>query len=362
MDPHRPLGFVDRAAAAVDCRVVRRNGRCCSTRERTCSRSGRRYRCLRLEPVDLPPRTLAPRAPARIDRLHSPTRAAPISVCTTTRRWPGAWRRLPPLGVVGAFNAVSLAAAVLTGMAMFLRRGGFKLRPLSAVMVGALFIASPTPVSARRGAFQLRPGGGLPLFLWSLCVCSIAVAPAMRCSSARRRRSLYSDAYRDLIPMGTFVVGWRFTAVRWDGGGRRLRGALRGFDAVIVFTSAAIVWRLLHGPALLVLGPMAIRQHVAHRDTVPACVLTRAWLTWRPVPILQPPAEGRATWTRLGLVAVGTCLLWLLPALIGIGMRVATGRMPATTRFWRSSPRGVDLLSYLFNPNHPWLAERTNTG
>lgn len=270
-----------------------------------------------------------------------------------------------PLGVVGAFNTVSLAAAVLTGMAMFLLARRLGLRPSAAWMAGALFIASPTLVSRDAVHFSLTLAAALPLFLWSLlrALDRCRTGDALLVGTTVALAS-YSDAYFGIfcILMGAFLVGWRFTAVRWDGRDPRLRVLVRGLDAAIVFTSAAIAWRLVQGPAVLVLGPMAIRFNTLYTAMLLllVCVLARAWLTWRPVPILHTPPEGWWRWIRLGLVAVGTCLLLLLPALIGIGLRLATGKMPATARFWRSSPRGVDLLSYAVpNPNHPWLAERT---
>ena len=142
----------------------------------------------------------------------------------------------------------------------------------------------------------------------------------------------YSDAYFGIfcILMGAFLVGWRFTAVRWDGRDPRLRVLVRGLDAAIVFTSAAIAWRLVQGPAVLVLGPMAIRFNTLYTAMLLllVCVLARAWLTWRPVPILHTPPEGWWRWIRLGLVAVGTCLLLLLPALIATVGRSLQGLAP----------------------------------
>ena len=269
------------------------------------------------------------------------------------------------LGVVGAFNAVSLVVAVLTGVTMFLLARRLGLGAFSAWMAGAFFIASPTLVSRDAVHFSLTMAAALPLFLWSLlraldrCRTGDALLVGIAVALAS-----YSDAYFGVfcILMGTFVIGWRFTAVRWDGAHPRLHALARVFDAIIVLTSASIAWRLFHGPALVVLGPMAIRFNTLYTAALVLLVsaLIRAWLTWRPVPILQAPTEGWAQWTRLGLVSISTCLLLLLPALIGIGLRMATGRMPATTQFWRSSPRGVDILSYVVpNPNHPWLAERT---
>ena len=63
---------------------------------------------------------------------------------------------------------------------------------------------------------------------------------------------------------------------------------------------------------------------------------------------------------RLGLVAVGVCLVLLLPQLVGIALRFAHGRLPGTGIYWRSSPRGVDALAYFVpNPNHASFGDLT---
>jgi hypothetical protein len=53
-------------------------------------------------------------------------------------------------------------------------------------------------------------------------------------------------------------------------------------------------------------------------------------------------------------------VLLLLPPLVGLGHRLVAGRMPRTETHWRSSPRGLDLLSYVVpNPNHAWFGGLT---
>jgi hypothetical protein len=80
-------------------------------------------------------------------------------------------------------------------------------------------------------------------------------------------------------------------------------------------------------------------------------VLARTLLWWRPRfewPTISPLPM------KAVIVAGLACAGPLSPVLYGIGERIADGRFVNPPIFWRSSPRGVDLLSFLaFNPSHP---------
>jgi hypothetical protein len=269
------------------------------------------------------------------------------------------------LGVVGAFNLVVIAASVLSGLTMFLLARRLGLGPAAAWMASALFIASPPLVSRDAVHFSLTMTAALPLFLWSLlrtlethryayaALTGIAVALAS-----------YSDAYFGIfaVVMGTFVVAWRFTTIRWSSSDPRGRRIGRVLDVAIVMVCAVIAWRLVHGPSRFAAGPVVIRLTTLYTPMLVllVCTLARAWLIWRPLPIVPAPPEGWRTWMRLGLTAIAACLLLLLPSLIGIALRISRGMMPSETTLWRSSPRGVDVLSYgVPNPNHPWFGDLT---
>jgi hypothetical protein len=82
----------------------------------------------------------------------------------------------------------------------------------------------------------------------------------------------------------------------------------------------------------------------------------RWWLTFRPSVRVHDPESALARLRRLGGVAVATCLVLLLPVIVGLAIRYVDGRLPGTETFWRSSPRGVDAMAYIVpNPNHPWF-------
>jgi hypothetical protein len=60
-----------------------------------------------------------------------------------------------------------------------------------------------------------------------------------------------------------------------------------------------------------------------------------------------------------GVLALGVALVLLMPLLVGVAYRYENGRLPETPVYWRSSPRGLDLLSFVSpNPNLPWLDAR----
>ena len=73
------------------------------------------------------------------------------------------------------------------------------------------------------------------------------------------------------------------------------------------------------------------------------------------------PAVRSRCRSRRSLIAALACAGPLSPVLYGLGERVVDGRFVSPTIFWRSSPRGVDLLSFVTpNPQHPivrWLTE-----
>jgi hypothetical protein len=268
------------------------------------------------------------------------------------------------LGVVGAFNAVLLALVVLSGVGTFLlaRRSG--LGAPAAWCAGAVFIASPVLNAKETAHFSLVIAFALPLFLWAL----------LRTLDTKRLRdafsvgalvavAIYSDVYYGVycVLMGGFLVAWRFTRVTW-----RAASAPRPLTRFVELAAAAtfsfFVWRVFSGTTRFSLGWITIGTQTLY---TPVLVLTglvawRTWLAWRPVPTLHDPECDLRDLLRLGFAALSSCVLLLLPMLAGFALRIASNRFPGTEIYWRTSPRGIDLLSYFVpNPNHPWFGDHT---
>ena len=133
-------------------------------------------------------------------------------------------------------------------------------------------------------------------------------------------------------------------------------------DVLIAAEVTLLVWRLVYGPSTIAFGQMVIRFNTLYtpRLVLLVTIAARAWATWKPSVSLNSSAFPSMQWIRLAAIAVGVCVITLSPVLIGAALRLMTGRLPSQDTFWRSTPRGVDLLSYFVpNHNHSWFEEQT---
>lgn len=269
------------------------------------------------------------------------------------------------LGVVGAFNAIMILFIALAGAGTFVLARRVGLAPWAAWICGAMFAASPVLTARETAHMSLVLAAPLPLFLWSL----------LRTLDLRRRRdaaltgaivalATYSDAYYGIYCalMGAFFVAWRFTS--WSRGDRTaaVRRAARALDVLLALAGALIAWRLFKGPADVVIAGISIKLQTLYNPLLMVALLAcaRGLLAWRPRVRLDDPESVLPRAWRLGALAVATCALLMLPVIAGVVLRAIDGRLPATETFWRSSPRGVDLLAYFVpNPNSPWFGDTT---
>jgi hypothetical protein len=268
------------------------------------------------------------------------------------------------VGLVAAFNLVLLAKVAFTGLATFGLCRHLGLSRWSAWAAGALFVASPVMVARQTAHPSLVAAAALPLFLWAL----------LRALDSQRLRdgalvgaaaamATYSDAYYGIycVLMGVVVLAWRFLRldVRAETPGRRHLFVV--IDALLAVVIAVIAWRVLTGATTLFLGPIRVTMTTLYNPVLAASVLVllRTWLRRRP----RVSLKDAATIGRLipaGFTAIASCLVLLLPLLVGVVMRVQSGRMPNVETYWRTSPRGVDLLAYLVpGPTHPLLGAWT---
>ena len=270
-----------------------------------------------------------------------------------------------PLGVVGAYNAVMIACIALTAAGAYLLARYAGLSRGAALLCGAMFAASPAITARETAHLSLVIAAPLPLFLWSLLrtldlgrVRDAALTGAMVAVAA------YSDAYYGIYCalMGTFIVAWRFTS--WTRGERKRTHVLaaRALDAMSELVALVILWRTISGPTDLTIAGMTIKLQTLYN---PVLVLTcligaRWWQTWRPRVRVAAPGDVLRRQVKLGLIAIGVCAGLMMPVIVGLIGRAWNDELPDVQVFWRSSPRGVDLLAYLVpNPNHPWFGDWT---
>jgi len=270
------------------------------------------------------------------------------------------------LGVVGAFNLVLLFFICSSGLATFFLARRLGLGPVAAWIAGAVFMASPVLTGRQTAHLSLVTAAPLPLFLWAL----LRTLDSQRMRDALATGLLvavatYCDAYYGIycLLMGAFLVAWRFGSVSFGSRAHASRAGTRSVDVLIAVVLVIVAWRVVNGGSDITIGALRIKLQTLYNPVfaLTCLVAIRGWLTWRPVIGLHDPSRDLGRLTRLGGLSIGVCLALLSPVLVGLALRAANDQLPGTEVFWRSSPRGVDLLAYLVpNPNHPWFGAATS--
>ena len=271
------------------------------------------------------------------------------------------------LGVVSTFNVVLMLVVAASGWATYGLARSLGLSRIASFAAGALFIATPVITAREVAHLSLVSAAALPLFVWALRRVLV---------SARLRDAVlvgvivavatYSDAYFGVycVLMGLLLLGWQFVTVTFNPPDDDDR------------LSSALLWGQLGGAASVLVSVALIASGLDAFDLAgipvriglygPVLVLTvlsvaRLWRRLGPAFSLNDPQRELPRLVRLGACAVGVCLLLMAPPLLGLAERWASGRLPETEIFWRSSPRGVDLLAFLVpNPLHPWFGAVTS--
>ena len=264
---------------------------------------------------------------------------------------------------MASFNVVFLAVCVLNGVMMYgLARRVTAANRWEAWLAGLAFGWSPAMIARTTGHFSLAAAAALPAFLWCL-------VNAERSRSTRDAAlvgvcmawAALSDAYFGIycLMIGTLYVGASWLRVT-----RRATPAARPWvwtlDILIVCFGGLIAGLVLgRGGEFTLLGvPIHARSLYTPVLILTVLVIARAVIWWRPH--FEMPELGPLP-IKAVLIAALACVGPLAPVLYGLTNRVAEGRFVSPEIFWRSSPRGVDLLSFVTpNPQHPiarWLFE-----
>lgn len=271
---------------------------------------------------------------------------------------------LPLIGVVGvvaAFNLVYLLMTMLAAYAAFLLARHAAGGTAEAFLAGLLFAWSPFLVTRSMDHFSLVAAAPLPIFLLLLLRATAGLRPLQAIGlGATMWWAASTDPY-----YGVFCL---FVAVLFIGAhlfhierraGARTAAARRAVDILIVSVAgivAAILvtggWELsflgrplrmrtLYNPVLALTVLVLVRLGLHYRAHVERITLREVW------PVV-----------RFAALAGAAGVLLMLPVLYAAGQRVVEGDFDTGAVFWRSGPRGVDLLAFVLpNPNHPWTPD-----
>jgi hypothetical protein len=261
-------------------------------------------------------------------------------------------------------NVVLLAVCVLNALAAYgLVRRATTANRFEAWLGGLVFAWAPAMVARSTGHFSLVAAAALPAFLW--CLINAEASRSARdaallglCMAWAALSDAYYGVYCLMIAI-LYVAATLLRVTRPATSSRPLWVWL--LDVLIVCFGGLIVGLVVgRGGEFTLLGvPVHVRSLYNPVLILTVLVMVRILFGWRPHVDVSALAGPSRSWVKVALVAALACAGPLSPVLYGIGLRIADGRFVSPPIFWRSSPRGVDLLSYATpNPQHPimkWL-------
>jgi hypothetical protein len=267
------------------------------------------------------------------------------------------------LGIITSFNVVFLLVSVLNAITAYgLIRRATAANRFEAWLGGLVFAWAPAMIARTTGHFSLAAAAALPAFLW--CLINAEKSRSTRDAALVgicMAWAAVSDAYYGVycLMIAVIYVGAALLRVT-----RAARPAPRSWiwmlDVLIVCLGALVGGLVLgRGGEFTLLGmPVHARSLYNPVLAFTTLVTVRVGIWWRPQFALASlgPSPIKAI-----VIAALACAGPLSPVLYGLGERIVEGRFVSPPIFWRSSPRGVDALSFITpNPLHPlmrWFTE-----
>ena len=264
---------------------------------------------------------------------------------------------LPFFGVTVTFNVTFLAISALTAWTMYLLARRVVGPSPEAWLAGLLFGFSPVLVARSAEHFSLAAAAPLPIFV--LCLMRLEEKPTTLNALAAGATIAWAATCDPYFAVYCLLIAACYGAVRIV---RIRRGTPpsasnrigRPLDLVLAATFLVVV-----GLALFMnltgateMRPFGLRIGLSlHAPVVVLMVLAIARVVFRTRPVVEirwpmPPAEC----LRLAGVAVVAATVLLSPVLYTLSIRLADGGSLHAPIYWRSGPKGIDLIA-LFMPN-----------
>lgn len=234
----------------------------------------------------------------------------------------------------------------------------------TAVLAGVAFGGSPYVAAHLLGHFDLLTAWVIPLF--ALCLRRTlrtgSIPAALGCGvcvAVAAYAAYYHVVYLVVFAVTYTLASWRVLRVNREPRAqtpslftaRLVIMALMALDAFLIAMIA------MSGGDVIQLGGVQISARTVQNPLLGLWLLLVAWLMtkWRVViRYRRPPPDEFWRGAQAGMVTIATFAILCLP-LVAHAFRLAfSGRYVSQTYFWRSAPRGIDVLAPLAgNPFHP---------
>lgn len=261
------------------------------------------------------------------------------------------------LGVITSFNVVFLLTSLLNAVAAYgLARRAMGAGRWEAWLAGVVFAWSPVFIARSTGHFSLVAAAPLPAFIW--CLFNAEKSRSWRDAAlvgVCMAWAAFCDPYFGVYCLIIAALYIATTIVRI----RRAAAPARPhwtwlIDVLIVSITGLVVGMLVGVRGVFSVLGVQVSVRELYTPMLILTVLAGVRLLIYMQPRIEPLTRFQPWALKLVLVGVLACAGPLSPVLFGIGQRVVEGRFVTPTIFWRSSPSGVDLLSFVSpNPSHP---------
>ena len=233
-----------------------------------------------------------------------------------------------------------------------------------ALLAGVAFGGSPYIAAHLLGHFDLLTAWVIPLF--ALCLRRslrtggiLAAIACGFCVAVAAYAAYYHVVYLAVFAVTYTVSSWDVCHVRREPRAHRqsLFTARLVLMALLALDACLIIYIAMFGGDVITLAGIEISVRTLQNPLLVFWVLSCAWILtkWRLVIGLERPSRD-AFWrgAQALMITVAAFALMSLP-LIAQAFRLAfSGRYVSQTYFWRSAPRGVDVVAPLIgNPFHP---------
>ena len=266
---------------------------------------------------------------------------------------------LKAFDLITTFNVIYLVNVTLAGFGMFLLARRLTERVPEAFLAGLMFAWAPFLVTRGSGHYSLAAAAPLPFFMLALyrawdtrrvrdaVLAGVVVAWASFCDP-------YYAVYCVILG-AAFVITRTVDVTLMRRSDHALRAAKNLLNVSLVVVVGLIVGVNLIGGGVVKMGPLRISMHTLY---TPMLVLTLLALARVAIStnlrITALPRPSRAFMVRAVMAGGVVAVMLMSPTLLAVSKRAIGGQLPSNPLYWRSSPPGVDLLSFLApNPNHP---------